>query len=297
MTNTPKNRHQFSLLKFSGADASRFLQGQLSNDINDLDCKWQFSGYCNPKGRLLALLQLWKHNEAIYALIPSSIAEATAKRLRMYVMRSKVVIHITDDIAFSSIESRTTPHFHLSIEGTRHTLGFGGRELIIDIDTHNPSNSLPEEWVRHTIASGIPTISDLTMELFVPQMVNLDLLDGINFKKGCYTGQEIVARMHYLGKLKQRMYVCTVNTLDKIGQQQNCDYSSESLYQAGNKVIMDNKTVGHIVNSSGDQALAVLRIEVTDKHNATNLTVESNNGKTLDLSVNDVQPYSIELKS
>lgn len=281
MPNTSPPLRQLTLLKFSGEDASSFLQGQLTNDINALDGKWQFSGYCNPKGRLLALFQLWQHGEHIYGLLHSSLVEPTVKRLRMYVMRSKVSIEVHDDIEVSYQLSTPQAKFTAKSEGDTHTLSYDSRHLLIRVNCEEPQSSYSEQWTSLNIAEGIPDITDKTVELFVPQMINLDVLGGINFKKGCYTGQEIVARMHYLGKLKQRMYLCSVTD--------NCN--------TGAKIKNEEKSVGNIVCCSGNQALAVLRTEFVSQNESVDLTVENDDGKKIRLSVNDTQPYSLELKT
>lgn len=281
MLNTSQSSRQLTLLKFSGKDASSFLQGQLTNDVNALDNQWQLSGYCSPKGRLLALFQLWKHDGHIYGLLHNSLVEATVKRLRMYVMRSKVLIEVHENIELRYQFSSQRARFKAKSEGDTHTLSFGSRDLLITTNAENQLNSYSEEWASLNITDGLPEISDKTVELFVPQMINLDLLGGINFKKGCYTGQEIVARMHYLGKLKQRMYVCKVTS--------DCN--------AGAKIMSTEKSVGNIVCCVAGQALAVLRTEFVTQNEPANLIVENEEGKKIGLSINDTQPYSLELRA
>lgn len=216
--NHPANN--LTVLQFTGADSISFLQGQLSNDINALSASWQFSGYCNPKGRLLALLQVWKNEDVVYASIDSTLVDATIKRLRMYVMRSKVVIDEIKQARFTGLTGleNKSERFSVTINDSIHTLHYGDRALRIDLQ---PSDHTSLEqvgdwqgWAVAKIAAGEPTIDADNVEMFVPQMVNLDLLDGINFKKGCYTGQEVVARMHYLGKLKRQLFVFDYNTPD-----------------------------------------------------------------------------------
>jgi folate-binding protein YgfZ len=254
--------NNLSVLKFSGADSLSFLQGQLSNDINALSSSWQYSGYCNPKGRLLALFQVWKNAEEVYATIDRTLVDATIKRLRMYVMRSKVVIDhletarctgmIGDASQSGSELSKNAERFSVDIKQSVHTLYFGDRALLIDLDpddSASPALADSDAWNLANIATGEPTINASNVEMFVPQMVNLDLLGGINFKKGCYTGQEIVARMHYLGKLKQRMFVCQL------------DGSATS----GDKILAGEKNAGNIVSVANGLALAVIRRELLDK--------------------------------
>lgn len=288
MLDTSKSAYQISLLKFSGEDAAEFLQGQLTNDIEALRTSWHFNGYCTPKGRLLALLIMWKHENELFALLPSPLVEPTVKRLRMYVMRSKVAIEVIEEISVSIDLSSSEPRFNYKQAADLHTLCFGGRDLTIATKVDSVRNTLSPEWIAHNIEDGLPDISDKTTELFVPQMVNLDLLDGINFKKGCYTGQEIVARMHYLGKLKQRMFVCSLSDLST---------NSDLRCEAGAKVMSGDKNVGHIVSSEGNCALAVLRTEFVNQKSTVDMTVDTADGKKIGLSINDTQPYSLELKT
>lgn len=288
--------NNLSVLKFSGADALSFLQGQLSNDLNALSSSWQFSGYCNPKGRLLALFQVWKNGEDIYATIDRSLVDATVKRLRMYVMRSKVVIEqvetarctgvIGDSSKSSSKLDENAERFSIDIDQSTHSLHFGDRALIIELapnDSTTPAQADSQVWDLASITNGEPTINADNVEMFVPQMVNLDLLGGINFKKGCYTGQEIVARMHYLGKLKQRMFVCKL----------------DGIATSGEKILAGEKNAGNIVSvakgsvsaasglvaDANGLALAVIRRELID-----NELVTESGAKLVPWAT---QPYSI----
>jgi folate-binding protein YgfZ len=264
-----------SVLRFTGPDSLSFLQGQLSNDLNALSSSWHYSGYCNPKGRLLALFQVWRNEQIIYASVDSSLVDATIKRLRMFVMRSKVVIdELTQArcLGLTDIDNNSE-RFSVDINESIHTLYLGTRALRIDLE---PSDQMPsadtidsQQWDLANIAEGEPTIDADNVEMFIPQMVNLDLLGGINFKKGCYTGQEIVARMHYLGKLKQRMFVCQL----------------EGNASSGEKVISGDKNAGNIVAASAGSALAVIRRDLV---NSELQTVKGT--KLVPLSV---QPYTI----
>jgi folate-binding protein YgfZ len=243
-----------SVLRFTGPDSLSFLQGQLSNDLNALSSSWHYSGYCNPKGRLLALFQVWRNEQIIYASIDSSLVDATIKRLRMFVMRSKVVIdELTQArcLGLTDIDNNSE-RFSVDINESIHTLYLGTRALRIDLE---PSDQMPsadtidsQQWDLANIAEGEPTIDADNVEMFIPQMVNLDLLGGINFKKGCYTGQEIVARMHYLGKLKQRMFVCQL----------------EGNASSGEKVISGDKNAGNIVAASAGSPLSVQPYTIPD---------------------------------
>lgn len=225
---------QLSLLRISGRDATDFLQGQLTNDITRLDSGWQYSGYCNPKGRLLTVLRIWSAADGYYALLNRQLEQAIVRRLRMYVLRSQVQIETIENAVIAGLDSieiladivpqlagqtagtESKPgHFSLLQYQQDYVLVGGGSMLFV---SPGGQAALPEPaadslycWHDQVLLAGVPEIGTTTSELFVPQMVNLDLLGGISFKKGCYTGQEIVARMHYLGKLKQRMFLCDLS--------------------------------------------------------------------------------------
>jgi len=221
-----------SLLQVDGADAVNFLQGQFTNDIKLLGGGHsQFTGYCTAKGRLLAIFLAFARQEHLYLQLNGALAATVTKRLKMYVLRSKVAISdVSDDTVrigvagaraeaallglFGSLPAQ--PHAVLALAQAT-LLRLPGTIPSFQIlaapdaapalwdalsDTCQPVGRAGWEWLQ--IRAGIPDITPATQEAFVPQMVNLDLLGGINFKKGCYTGQEIVARTHYLGKVKRR---------------------------------------------------------------------------------------------
>jgi len=265
-----------SIVKFSGADAENFLQGQLTNDVSAIENQWQFTGYCNPKGRLLALFQLWKHADEFYATIDKGLTDATVKRLRMYVMRSKVKIEELTLASCVGIKNQpaSSDRFSLQVDNSIHALHYGDRTLLVDLHGELQGHE-STAWKSNTILAGEPCINASNTEMFVPQMVNLDLLGGINFKKGCYTGQEIVARMHYLGKLKQRMFLC------------NIESESDPNLVSGEKILSAGKKAGNIVCASNSEkvVLAVIRRELAQG------ILECDSGARLRLATE--QPYSI----
>lgn len=212
----------WSLLRFTGADAQVFLQGQLTCDVAALQPgSSSYGGYCTPKGRLLATFLLWAGTDAYTMMLPSSLAEALRKRLTMYVLRSKVKIDdLTPDLACVGIFGANAAQQIAALGGEiperLHGVAADNGVTVIHLPTQRYLVVLPraqagmadgsDAWTGFDIAAGIPFIMPATQEEFVPQMVNLDLIGGLSYTKGCYPGQEIVARTHYLGKLKQRMY-------------------------------------------------------------------------------------------
>ncbi len=228
------------LIEFTGEDTQAFLQGQLTNDTKLItETSSQLAGYCTAKGRLLATLLLWKSPEGICGQLHGGIAASVQKRLTMYVLRSKVkVIDATAKWARLGVAGKTseailgplmgslpqTPMATVQSNGAIVIRLHGAiprfeiiatSDVIADLRAKLESNCVKADataWEWLDIHAGVAQIGPGTQEEFVPQMVNLDLLDGINFKKGCYTGQEIVARTHYLGKVKRRTHLAHVDT-------------------------------------------------------------------------------------
>lgn len=225
----------YGLIAVSGADAMTFLQGQLTNDVKQLDQCAQFTGYCTAKGRLLALFYAFKINDIIYLQCPRPLIADLVKRLRMFVLRSKVVVEDASEqfvcLGLASADS-ATPMQHLPLHAHQSSPMPSGTVIRLP-DSHGKQRALliipaaqakqawqsfaetfcpasSSLWEALEVQAGIPQVYKITQEQFVPQMINLDALDGINFKKGCYTGQEIVARTHYLGKVKRRTLLATL---------------------------------------------------------------------------------------
>jgi hypothetical protein len=222
-----------SLIRAEGEDVQAFLQGQLSNDVKKVDERHsQLSAYCNPKGRMLAIFRIFRRGTAWYLQLPDELHEATLKRLRMYVLRAKVKLENADAglvrIGLSGPNAATLlADCGMPVPATTDAVAEQDNISVLRLAGPHPRFELVGEWqsiralwkklrARTTpvgpsawswldIAAGIPEILPGAVEEFVPQMANLELVGGVSFNKGCYPGQEIVARMHYLGKLKQRM--------------------------------------------------------------------------------------------
>ena len=191
------NRHcvlnDWGALSVAGRDATPFLQGQLSNDVQRLDTAARAlpAGLHNPQGRVLALAWLRPAPEGIWMMLPAAMLATVAARLRRFVLRSRVTI---DEL--SSVH----------VVGSR---GADGRDLQVRADLtadHRRGEPLTTaEWRRLEIADGIPEVVPAISEAFVAQMLNLDCIDAVAWTKGCYTGQEVIARAHYRGRVKRRM--------------------------------------------------------------------------------------------
>jgi folate-binding protein YgfZ len=197
------------VLRARGADAASFLQGQLSNDTTQLQRgQWQLSGYHTPQGRTIALLRLTAlAPDDLLALLPLELLPVVVGRLKRYVLRAKV--QLTDDTLQWQI---------LGFQGEAPALPAGAvsapygasRQLALIPMSAGPtaaaaSPGTREDWLVCDIREGLPQIYLATSEDFVAQMLNLDVIGGIALDKGCYTGQEIIARAHYRGHVKRRM--------------------------------------------------------------------------------------------
>ena len=207
-TRTATALDDLGAIRVRGPDAVKFLQGQLSNDIARLSPQMSlFAGFHNPQGRVIALLRLlWLGVDDIRGLLPRELAAPVTARLVKFVLRARV------EISDESMGWRLT--------------GISGEpppgELFVHIEHAQPRGWLVtpanrtidfgayahldrEGWRALDIAAGIPQVYAATSEAFVAQMLNLDELGAIAFDKGCYTGQEIIARAHYRGRVKRRM--------------------------------------------------------------------------------------------
>ena len=219
-----------ALLAVSGDDAVAFLHAQLTNDVLALpEGAAQWTGWCSPKGRLLATMLLARRADACLLMLPAEIAPAVAKRLGMFVLRSKVRIEdasgrfVRMGFAGKSAGVLEGNHWDHAHDPMRSVERDGSVCIALDAERFvilAPPPAAPalwdtlalhatpagaDAWEWTGIRAGIPTVVAKTQEEFVPQMANLELVGGVSFRKGCYPGQEIVARTQYRGILKKRM--------------------------------------------------------------------------------------------
>lgn len=219
-----------AIIRVHGADAEAFLQAQLSHDIELLsEGRSQLAGYCSPKGRLLALFRLLRRGDDFLLLLPRSVLPEILKRLRMFVLRSKVTLEETElralGVAGEGAAEALAAELAPPPEGPDEVTVRDGA-LMVRLPAPEPMYLLlgealdslwmalaarlrpvgPAAWRLLEVRAGLPQVLPGAQESFVPQMANLDLVNGLSFSKGCYPGQEIVARMHFLGSLKRRMY-------------------------------------------------------------------------------------------
>jgi tRNA-modifying protein YgfZ len=222
-------------IRVEGPDAIAFLQSQLTNDVANLTpFALQLNGYCTPKGRLLATFHQWRDGDAVLLQLPREILGSVTKRLSMFVLRTKVkLIDVSSQYAAYGVigpqaadalraaglgvpDVAWTSSIHGGLRVSRMPAAAAtDARFLLDVPT---GTALPTAlaalpavaaaaWWWSEVSAAVPTVFAATQEKFVPQMINFEVLGGVNFRKGCYPGQEIVARSQYLGKLKRRMHV------------------------------------------------------------------------------------------
>lgn len=259
--------NHYGLLQVSGEDARAFLHGQFTNDIENLaPGQARFAGWCTAKGRLLATLLVIARPEGFLLQLSRDIAPAIAKRLAMFVLRSRVkVADVTADWAQAGVWDAGLLA-SLGIVPSPRAFGVAdapgacavtlepGRWLVLapaGATTLPDADAPASEWVLAEIRAGRALISQPVQDQFVPQMVNLERAGGVDFRKGCYPGQEIVARAQYRGAVKRRMYRLRGATNLAPGQPL---LGGEDPGEGGGTVVM----------GAGDEALAVLPVAAVD---------------------------------
>lgn len=287
---------QFGILKVSGEDAQSFLQNLFSSDVKAVTPgQAQLSSFNTAKGRMLATFLIWKTGDDYFLHLPRGLCAPIQKKLSMYVLRTKVKIADASNeivcLGMAGNEARplvdecftSAPQDIMAVAQHSHgsVIRLGDNRFQINTTPQHASalwkclshGALPAAsncWDWLNIRAGIPVVLPATQEQFVPQMANLELIGGVNFKKGCYPGQEIVARMQYLGKSKRRMYLAHIAGAAKAG---------DGLFSAE----IEGQTCGMVANAApapdgGSDLLAVLQIS---SHDAQSVHHGSLQGETL----------------
>jgi folate-binding protein YgfZ len=231
------------LIEARGADAFNFLQGQLSNDLSAVSAgRAQFSAWCSAQGRVLALVLIFQRGDAYYLQLPREILNTTLKRLRLYLLRTQITLtDVSDALLQAGVAGAQATEHLIKLFGTLPGAPYGAiqREQINIVRLPGPTPrfllaapypaaralwetlsaaltpvGLPVRctqtggapWRLLDIRAGLPALYPATQDQFIPQMLNLDALGFLSFTKGCYPGQEIVARTHHLGEVKRRLY-------------------------------------------------------------------------------------------
>ena len=278
-----------ALIAASGADAPTLLQGQLTNDIEKVaETHSQLSAWCSVKGRVLALFRIWRNGEVYYLEMPADLLETILTRLRRYVLRAAVLLEdrtrdsairigvsgprvtesmreVFDPLPESVDETRHFPEatiIRLRGETPRFQIfaSFDRATALWERCRRSATPVANSAWTLLDIRAGVASIPATLSERFLPQMLNLQALNGLSFSKGCYSGQEVVARAQYLGRLKRRLYRATVRTSAPVSP-------GDGLHLTRDK---GGTSVGSVVNAEPSEdpeaweMLAVLGIEAAN---------------------------------
>lgn len=221
----------YSLLKVAGTDAFKLLQGQLTCDLSTVtENQTQLAAHCNPQGRIISLFHLFTHNAAYYLLMKKSMIQIAESALKKYAVFYKVTIVPCEDLPICGADSMDTDAISLRYANTN-------RFLLLKSATETGN-----DWHTTDINALLPTLHPETSGLFLPHELNLISLNAVSFNKGCFTGQEIIARMEYRGKAKKQMYLAEVRNSQPIA--------------AGNELVTlindQYQSCGQVVDVAGD---------------------------------------------
>jgi len=228
-------------LRFGGEDAEAFLQGQLSCDVAGLGPRSSTHGaYCSPKGRMLANFLLWRDDEGFGMVLSRDLVPAVQKQISKFVLRSKVkIVDSSEAVVLVGAVGERAQRSLAAASGAPLKLSDG--RLLLALPAADAPGVLrgleladAALWRWLDIRAGLPLVTAATQDQFVPQMANLELLGGVSFEKGCYTGQEIVARTQHLGRVKRRMFPAHVGVAARAG---DALYSDDLAGQASGMVL------------------------------------------------------------
>ena len=267
-----------SLVKISGADAEIFLQNQLSNDITKLESnRIQLNAYCQHQGKIIALFWLMRFGDDFLLSFPEDLNEKVITRLKMFVIMSDV-----------KIEDISSQYNQIGLINESNSNAYSINEnlsLLID------SNELMKKdfssgydlWAKACIDYKIPEVFLSSSEKFVPQMLNLDINEiGVNFSKGCYPGQEVVARLHYLGEAKRRLFAFKSDFEMQVGDSLYCS-SSKAAKARGNRYKGSGIVVNSVKFNSYFYCIATLDIDLLDRE----ITLNDEHGPILKINNNE----------
>ena len=283
----------FELLRIHGSDAGTFLQGQLTCDLDQVTSdQAQFGGYCTPKGRLLANFTLMSTPQGYLMYLPADLAAFVGDRLRKFVLRSDVKIERESGLHALGLAGPAAPALLQQELGAlperRLAMALYPRASVVRLPGENflvvaASTEMPALWKALAksavpagaacwnwgqIQAGMPWITAPTQDQFLPQMIGLDAIGGVNFGKGCYTGQEIVARTHYLGEVKRKL----------------CLGSTNGSVRAGDVLLSGGQQCGTVLNSALIPGNGAALLAVVSGHADVPSTVQIASGEAVVLS-------------
>lgn len=269
---------EMAVLEVTGADAMAFLHGQFTNHINQIGDAFRLAAYCQPQGRILALMRVVKKDDLFYLVIPRDLTAGFIKRLSMFILRSKVSIRLADELAVFGVilQNKQLPDIDHAVIDNDMVIGrvSNWSNLQRALLVANPEKVLNQMqvtedsamWFLSEIETSTPWVFEKTKEAFIPQWINLDLIGGLVFDKGCYPGQEIISRMQHLGKTPRRLVLLKSD--------------SKVLVEPKSDVFLNGEAVGQAVAGVQTQDKTLVLVSMSIKENVVQDTFFEIQGKS-----------------
>lgn len=258
---------ELSVIEVTGKDAVDFVHGQLTNSIKNIGSSFRLAAYCQPQGRILSLMRIFKRNDALYLVMAQDLLEGFMKRFSMFILRSDVTLRVADEMAVAGV---IAPEMALPAMDEVRIEGNVAVARVADADDHQRAMLVGEKsaidalvhpnddaglWFVSDVMAGLPWVGLSTKEAFIPQWINLDLVGGVVFNKGCYPGQEVISRVQHIGTTPRRMYRAKIEKAVTLKPNED--------------IFVDALPAGNVVMSvtSADQTIAL--VEITKEAAAT----------------------------
>jgi len=299
---------QLAAIEVTGENAEEFLHGQFTSDIKSLSIdNFQFSAWCNAKGQVLTNFFIFRYKTGFLLLVPTNLREKFINRLKMFVLRSDVIVsNKSNDLIRIGISVNgrndlinniikelpeherslicTETYTCLRVKKTRLIL-IGETDAITKIWQQLTTSITPvgtHQWQLLDILAGLPWLNESCIDKFLPQYLNLDILDGVSYEKGCYPGQEVIARLRYRGKIKHRLFLASI-------QQEIAPLEGDNLYLSDN-----DRNVGKIINVQPHPELGFVFLAVAELESVKegNITLQNSLGNMLSFHS---LPYSLDV--
>lgn len=269
---------EMAIVEVSGADAMEFLHGQFTNHINEIGDAFRLAAYCQPQGRIVSLMRVVKKDDLFYLIMPQDLTAGFIKRLSMFILRSKVFIRLADELAVFGVISlnKQLPDIDHAVIDNDMVIGrvsnWGNLQRALLVA--NPEKVLNQMqvtedsamWFLSEIETSTPWVFEKTKEAFIPQWINLDLIGGLVFDKGCYPGQEIISRMQHLGKTPRRLVLLKSD--------------SKVLVEPKSDVFLNGEAVGQAVAGVQTQDKTLVLVSMSIKENVVQDTFFEIQGKS-----------------
>lgn len=292
---------RWGVIGVEGEDAVAFLQSQLSNDVAGMaESQLRMAGLCTAKGRLLGSFFVLRQSKQVFMVCRKETVQALVKRLSMFVLRSKCKVRDCTDthqVAFISESSlmapmrvqwddQSKPLCNATVS-LRPLNGITPGFQLLTVGEATPGTPNGDDAFEFALQQmGIAYVSQPTVEMFIPQAINFDLVGGVSFSKGCYPGQEIVARSHYLGKVKRRVFQATASVAAPV-------LAGQDVWLAGK----DNEPAGIVATAVqfNQQQHLLVELTVDDAEQAGAVFTVKNELVSVQLNV-QAPPYDVHQK-